>query len=66
MIFSYEPFLTTGEAAAMLRVERVAIVRWCKAGKLDSIRTPGGHRRVKEADILAILSGEKKLRLRPR
>jgi DNA-binding transcriptional MerR regulator len=37
----------------------VATVRnWEKAGKIGSIRTPGGQRRFEIADVRAMLSGE--------
>ena len=54
----YDELLTTGEAGNRLRVGRATIVRWCEAGKLTSIRTPGGHRRVRAAEINAIKRGE--------
>ena len=31
---------------------------WARAGKLDAIRTPGGHRRYLKSDVLAIMTGE--------
>jgi len=36
--------LTPAEVAAMLRVDPKTVTRWARAGKLSSIRTPGGHR----------------------
>jgi excisionase family DNA binding protein len=50
-----ERLLTPAEAAGLLRVQVATIARWCTAGKLWHTVTPGGHRRVREADILAML-----------
>ncbi|MEV5710078.1 BldC family transcriptional regulator [Actinoallomurus sp. NPDC052274] len=52
-----EPLLTPAEVATMFRVDPKTVTRWAKAGKLTSIRTIGGHRRYKEAEVRAILSG---------
>ena len=46
-----EPLLTPAEVATMFRVDPKTVTRWAKAGKLTSIRTLGGHRRL--ADRLA-------------
>lgn len=37
--------LTTSEVARMFRVSPKTVTRWAKIGKLDFIRTMGGHRR---------------------
>jgi excisionase family DNA binding protein len=47
--------LTPAEVAAAFRVDPKTVTRWAKAGKLNSIRTLGGHRRYLEAEIRAIL-----------
>jgi excisionase family DNA binding protein len=49
--------LTPSEVAAMFRVDPKTVTRWAKAGKLTSIRTLGGHRRYREAEVLALLQG---------
>jgi excisionase family DNA binding protein len=41
----------------MFRVDPKTVTRWAKAGKLTSIRTLGGHRRYREAEVRALLSG---------
>jgi excisionase family DNA binding protein len=46
-----EPLLTPGEVAAMFRVDPKTVTRWAREGKLTSIRTLGGHRRYREAEI---------------
>jgi excisionase family DNA binding protein len=53
----YEPLLTPAEVAARLRVDPKSVTRWAKAGKLSAVRTPGGHRRYYEAEVLALLNG---------
>ncbi len=47
--------LTPAEVAAMLRVDPKTVTRWARAGKLSSIRTPGGHRRYSESEVLGFL-----------
>ena len=49
--------LTPGEVAVMFRVDPKTVTRWAKAGKLTSIRTLGGHRRYREAEVRALLAG---------
>lgn len=50
-----DTWLTAGEAAKMLGVTRGTLNRWCDNG-LPCIRTLGGHRRVRLADIEAIIA----------
>jgi len=52
-----ETLLTPGEVAGMFRVDPKTVTRWARAGKLTSIRTLGGHRRYREAEIRALLTG---------
>jgi excisionase family DNA binding protein len=52
-----EPLLTPQEVATMFRVDPKTVTRWAKAGKLTSVRTPGGHRRFSEAQVRALLAG---------
>jgi len=49
--------LTPSEVAQMFRVDPKTVTRWAKAGKLSTIRTLGGHRRYKEAEVRALLAG---------
>lgn len=53
-----ETLLTSGEVAAIFRVDPKTVARWAKAGKLTSIRTVGGHRRYPKSAVDALLSGE--------
>jgi excisionase family DNA binding protein len=39
----------------MLRVDPKTVTRWARAGKLSSIRTPGGHRRYSESEVRGFL-----------
>jgi len=52
-----EQLLTPAEVAAIFRVDPKTVTRWAKAGKLTSIRTLGGHRRYREAEVRGLLSG---------
>jgi excisionase family DNA binding protein len=52
-----EPLMTPQEVAMMFRVDAKTVTRWAKAGKLDSIRTAGNHRRYRTADVLALYHG---------
>ncbi|MFF4412152.1 BldC family transcriptional regulator [Streptosporangium sp. NPDC001559] len=45
--------LTPKEVAALFGVDPKTVSRWALAGKLTSFRTLGGHRRFREAEILA-------------
>jgi excisionase family DNA binding protein len=40
-----EVYITTGEAARLLRVSPKTVARWAKEGRLPHIVTLGGHRR---------------------
>src|SRR5438046_5359545 len=52
-----EPLLTPAEVATMFRVDPKTVTRWARAGKLTSVRTLGGHRRYREAEVRALLAG---------
>jgi len=41
--------------ANLLQVDRSSIVKWANDGKLATYRTPGGHRRIRQADLVAFL-----------
>jgi len=47
--------LTPGEVALMFRVDPKTVTRWASAGRIGSVRTPGGHRRFLKADIDVLL-----------
>ncbi len=52
-----ERLLTPGEVAAMFRVDPKTVNRWARMGRLDSVRTPSGQRRYREAEVRALLDG---------
>jgi excisionase family DNA binding protein len=52
-----ETLLTPAEVAALFRVDPKTVTRWAKAGKLSAIRTLGGHRRYRAAEVYALLEG---------
>lgn len=50
--------LTPSEVAEMFGVEPQTVTRWAAAGKINCIKTPGGHRRFREAEIRQLLREE--------
>jgi excisionase family DNA binding protein len=52
-----DQLLTPAEVAALFRVDPKTVTRWARSGKLQAIRTLGGHRRYRETDVRALLSG---------
>nr|WP_212763448.1 BldC family transcriptional regulator [Gordonia araii] len=44
------------DVAAMFSVNPKTVARWSSAGLLQSIRTPGGHRRYRETDVVRLLN----------
>lgn len=48
--------LTPGEVATLFRVDPKTVTRWATAGRIGSIRTPGGHRRFREAEVNELLA----------
>lgn len=47
--------LTPGEVATLFRVDPKTVTRWAAAGRIRSIRTPGGHRRFYEDEVLVLM-----------
>jgi excisionase family DNA binding protein len=46
-----DTLLTPAEVAALFRVNPKTVTRWARAGKITAIRTLGGHRRFRAAEI---------------
>lgn len=51
-----ERLLTPREVAVRFRVDPKTVTRWADAGKLTSIRTLGGHRRFREAEVNRLIA----------
>ncbi|RCW46884.1 excisionase family DNA binding protein [Halopolyspora algeriensis] len=51
-----DKLLTPGEVAALFRVDPKTVTRWAAAGRIGSIRTPGGHRRFRESEVRTLLA----------
>ncbi len=51
----HDALLTPSEVAAMFRVNPKTVTRWARAGKISAIRTLGGHRRFRAAEIRQFL-----------
>ncbi|GGM53756.1 BldC family transcriptional regulator [Dactylosporangium sucinum] len=52
-----EDLLMPAQVAALFRVSPKTVTRWARAGKLSAIKTLGGHRRFKAAEVRALLAG---------
>jgi len=56
---SSEPFdLGITEAAQMVGVHPDTVRAWVDRGKLVALITPGGHRRFRRSDVLALLPAD--------
>jgi len=53
-----ERLLTPGEVSRAFSVTNRTVTRWAESGRLGSIRTPGGHRRYREAEVRALLNNQ--------
>jgi excisionase family DNA binding protein len=51
-----DELITPAEAAEMFEVNPKTVARWAAAGRLGSIRTPGGHRRFRRSEVIALLA----------
>jgi excisionase family DNA binding protein len=49
-----EELLTPREVARLFGVRTATVAAWARAGTLTCVRTPGGHRRYRRADMLAL------------
>ncbi len=48
--------MRVAEVARVFDVETRTVGTWLRAGRLKSVRTPGGHRRIRESAVLALLA----------
>ena len=51
-----DALLTPAEVAALFRVSPKTVTRWARAGKLTAMRTLGGHRRFRAAEVRDLLA----------
>lgn len=55
----FDDLLTPREAAALLGVRTTTIARWARDGLLKpAVHTPGGHRRYRRGEVLAVRAAE--------
>jgi excisionase family DNA binding protein len=52
-----ERLLWPREVAEIFQVNPKTVTRWALAGKLPSIKTPGGHRRFRESVVRSLMDG---------
>lgn len=52
-----DELLTPGEVAELFGVSPKTVARWSDAGRLDALRTLGGHRRYRASEVRALLEG---------
>jgi excisionase family DNA binding protein len=48
--------MVPSEVADLFGVDSKTVTRWAKSGRLASIKTPGGHRRYRRVDVLALFA----------
>jgi excisionase family DNA binding protein len=48
--------LTPSEVANLFRVDPKTVTRWAAAGRIRSLKTPGGRRRFRESGIRALMN----------
>jgi excisionase family DNA binding protein len=52
-----ERLLTPVEVARLFRVNPKTVTRWADSGHINSLRTAGGHRRFRQADVRELMAG---------
>ena len=50
-----DPLLTPGEVASIFGVDPTTVSNWAKSGKLQALKTLGGHRRFRMSDVQQVL-----------
>ena len=50
-----DDLLTPGEVARLFGVDPKTVTRWASAGKLNPLRTLGGHRRYRNQEVRQLL-----------
>lgn len=54
-----EKLLTPGEVARRFGVDPKTVTRWARGGKLNPLRTLGGHRRYRSSEVDSLLRRER-------
>ena len=54
---TFQDLMTPAEVAQAFHVDPKTVTRWAVAGRLRSVRTPGGHRRYFRSEVEALLLG---------
>ena len=54
-----DSLLTSYQVGALLQVNPSSVNKWVKDGRIPAFRTPGGHRRIRAADLVAFLNHHK-------
>lgn len=49
-----ERLMTPSEVASLFGVDPRTVTRWATAGRLTPVRTPGGHRRYRRTEVMAL------------
>lgn len=57
LINGEDSLLTSDEVAGLFRVDPKTVSRWGAAGRINSIKTPGGHYRYRLSEIRELLEG---------
>jgi excisionase family DNA binding protein len=55
--------LRPGQVAALFQVSRRTVAEWARTGKLESIITPGGHRRFRAREVKKLIASISRLSL---
>ena len=53
-------YLTTFQVADLMSVTPDSVLKWIKSGKLEALRTPGGHYRIAKKDVETLLNKSEK------
>ena len=56
-----DELMTPAEVAELFRVNAKTVTRWAQAGKISVVRTLGGHRRFRRAEIESSLRPQEAL-----
>lgn len=57
--FRVDTLLTSYQVGALLQVNPSSVNKWVKDGRIPAFRTPGGHRRIRAADLVTFLTEHK-------